>query len=74
MKSREEANTLKEEAETMNSKPDKLTEEEIENVDGAGMLDINMYRCHKCGKCFFQRGNTSYVICECGGSACRVSS
>ena len=72
-KTQEELNAIKEEVETMDKKLDELTEKDIEDVNGAGMLAINMYRCHKCGKCFFQRGVTSYAICECGGSAYRVS-
>ena len=56
-----------------NKELQEVKDDELEQVSGGEMLVINMYRCQECGKCFFQRGNTSYVICKCGGSARRVS-
>ncbi len=73
MEENKELQKLKEEVETPNNKFIELTDEELEDAGGGEMLVINMYRCQKCGKSFFQRGNTSYVICKCGGSARRVS-
>ena len=57
----------------MSEELQELKDDELEQVTGGEMLVINMYRCQECGKYFFQRGNTSYVICKGGGSARRVS-
>ena len=49
MKTKEELNALKEEAETLSAKHRKLTDEELEQVTGGDMFTYPDAVCTKCG-------------------------
>ena len=61
MKTKEELNALKEEAETLNKKLHELTEEELAQVSG-GCPEANMPLCPQCGMEMFQK-QEGYLMC-----------
>ena len=67
MKTKEELNALKKEAEALNKKLHELTDEELEQVSGGG-VDTRM-ECSACGRTRKWRGmylNASYGCPFCG--------
>ena len=70
MKTAEELNELKEEAEPLNKKIRELNKEELEEFSGGGAALYFGYKCSKCHKSLpGQKGSPPTIICECGGIA-----